>query len=81
MAGWDRPAAPGARDTRGCLLPDDDDLLRRRRVVVPDLTQAASKVSRLIHEARDLNLPIEPGFRDGRNALVRWAVLLQEVLQ
>jgi hypothetical protein len=32
-------------------------------------------VSRLVHEARDINLPVEPGVRDGRNALVRWAVL------
>jgi hypothetical protein len=51
-----------------------DDIPRRRRVLVLDVTQAASEVSRLIHEARDLNLPVEPGVRDGRNALVRWAV-------
>jgi hypothetical protein len=31
-------------------------------------------------EAHDLNLPVEPGVRNGRNALVRWAVLLEEVL-
>ena len=43
------------------LLPDTNDISHRRRVVVPDVTQAASEVSRLIHEARDLNLPIEPG--------------------
>jgi len=49
-------------------------------VLLVDVTQAASEVSRLIHEARDLNLPVEPGVRDGRNALVRWAVLLEEVL-
>jgi hypothetical protein len=42
--------------------------------------QAAADVSRLVHEARDLNLPVEPGVGDGRNALVRWAVLLEEVL-
>jgi hypothetical protein len=30
-------------------------------------------------EARDLNLPVEPGVREGREALVRWAVLLEEV--
>jgi hypothetical protein len=30
-------------------------------VVVPDVTQAASEVSRLIQEARDLNLLVEPG--------------------
>jgi hypothetical protein len=37
---------------------------------------AAAEVSRLIHEARGLNLPVEPGVRDGRNTLVRWASLL-----
>ena len=57
-----------------------DDVTRRQHVLLVDVTQAASEVSRLIHEARDLNLPVEPGVRDGRNALVRWAVLLQEVL-
>ena len=45
-----------------------------------DVTQAASEVSRLVHEARDLNLPVEPGVREGRDALVRWAVLLEELL-
>jgi hypothetical protein len=61
-------------------MPDPHDMPRRRRALVLDVTQAASEVSRLVHEARDLNLPVEPGVRDGRNALVRWAVLLQEVL-
>jgi hypothetical protein len=42
--------------------------------------QAAAEVSRLTHEAHDLNLPVEPGVRDGRDALVRWAVLLEEVI-
>jgi hypothetical protein len=49
-------------------------------VPLVDVTQAANEVSRLIHEARDLNLPVEPGVGDGRNALARWAVLLEEVL-
>jgi hypothetical protein len=62
------------------LMPDPDDIPRRRRALVLDVSQAASEVSRLIHEARDLNLPVEPGVRDGRDALVRWAVLLEEVL-
>jgi hypothetical protein len=57
-----------------------NDISARRRVLLLDVTQAAAEVSRLVHEARDLNLPVEPGVRDGRNALVRWAVLLQEVL-
>jgi hypothetical protein len=38
------------------------------------------EMSRLVHEARDIKLPVEPGVRDGRNALVRWAVLLEEVI-
>jgi hypothetical protein len=60
-------------------MPDHDDI-PRRRVLVLDVTQAAAEVSRLIHEARDLNLPVEPGVRDGRDALVRWAVLIEEIL-
>jgi hypothetical protein len=51
-----------------------------RHALVLDVTQAAAEVSRLIHEARDLNLPVEPGVRDGRDSLVRWAVLLEEVI-
>ena len=42
-----------------------DDVTRRRHVLLVDVTQAASEVSRLIHEARDLNLPVEPGVREG----------------
>jgi hypothetical protein len=57
-----------------------DDVTRRRHVLLVDVTQAASEVSRLVHEVRDLNLPVEPGVRDRRNALVRWAALLEEVL-
>jgi hypothetical protein len=41
-------------------MPDKDDIPRRRRVLVLDVTQAAAEVSRLIHEARNLNLPVEP---------------------
>jgi hypothetical protein len=61
-------------------MPDPNDIPRRRRVLVLDVTQAAAEVSRLVHEARALNLPVEPGVRPGRDALVAWAVLLQEVL-
>jgi hypothetical protein len=42
-----------------------DDVTRRRHVLLVDVTQAASEVSRLVHEARDLNLPVEPGVRTG----------------
>jgi len=61
-------------------MPDPNDIPRRRRVLVLDVTQAAAEVSRLVHEAHDLNLPVEPGVRDGRDALVRWAVLIEEIL-
>jgi hypothetical protein len=61
-------------------MPDSNDIPRRRRVLVLDVIQAAAEVSRLVHEAHDLNLPVEPGVRQGRDALVRWAVLLEEVL-
>jgi hypothetical protein len=57
-----------------------DDTIRRRSALLLDVTQAASEVSRLVHEARDLHLPVEPGVRDGRDSLVRWAVLLEEVI-
>ena len=60
-------------------MPENDTIRRRSRLLL-DVTQAACEVSRLVHEAHDLNLPVEPGVRDGRNALVRWAVLLEEVL-
>jgi len=59
-------------------MPDPGDISRRQRVLVLDVTQAAAEVSRLVHEAHDLNLPVEPGVGDGRNALVRWAVPLVE---
>jgi hypothetical protein len=61
-------------------MPDHNGIPRRRRVLVLDVTQAAAEVSRLIYEAHDLNLPVEPGIRQGRDALVRWAILLEEVL-
>ncbi|HVD16913.1 MAG TPA: hypothetical protein VNK73_20990 [Actinomycetota bacterium] len=61
-------------------MPDPNDIPRRRGRLVLDVTTAASEVSRLVHEARDLHLPVEPGVRDGRDSLVRWAVLLEEVI-
>jgi hypothetical protein len=60
-------------------MPDDRTPARRHALLV-DVTQAGAEVSRLVHEARGLNLPVEPGVRPGRDALVRWAILLQELL-
>ena len=61
-------------------MPDPNDIPRRRRVLVLDVTQAAAEVSRLVHEARALNLPVEPGVREGRESLGRWAQLLQDLI-
>ena len=58
----------------------EENVTRRRHAPLVDVTQAASEVSRLIHDAHDLHLPVEPGVRDGRDALVRWAVLLDGVI-
>jgi hypothetical protein len=60
-------------------MPDDRTPARRNALLV-DVTQAAAEVSRLVHEAHELHLPVEPGVRPGRDALVRWAVLLQDVI-
>ena len=61
-------------------MPDPNDIPRRRHMLVLGVTQAAAEVSCLIHECRDLHLPIESGVREGRDALVRWAVLLEDVI-
>ena len=61
-------------------MPDTDPTPARRRRLLLDVTQAASEVSRLVHEARDLHLPVEPGVREGRDALVRWTVLIEDLL-
>jgi hypothetical protein len=58
----------------------EENVTRRRHVLLVDVTQAASEVSRLVHEARDLNPPVDLGVRGVRDALVRWAVLLEEVI-
>jgi hypothetical protein len=58
----------------------EENVTGRRHALLVDITQAASEVSRLIHEAHDLNLPVEPGVREGRDALVRWAVLIEELI-
>jgi hypothetical protein len=46
-------------------MPDPNDIPRRRSRLLLDVTTAASEVSRLVHEAHDLHLPVEPGVRDG----------------
>ena len=62
------------------IPPCPTDIPRRRSRLLLDVTTAASEVSRLVHEAHNLNRPVEPGVRPGRDSLVRWAVLLEEVI-
>jgi hypothetical protein len=61
-------------------MSDNHDIPRRQRALLVDVVQTAAEVSRLVHEARGLNLPVESGVRAGRDPLLRWAVLLQEVI-
>jgi hypothetical protein len=42
------------------------------------LASRGNAKEQVIDEARDL--AVEPGIRDGRDALVRWAVLLEDVI-
>jgi hypothetical protein len=56
------------------------DLPARRRALADDVTRLAWDLGRAVREARALNLPVEPGVREGRDALARWAVLLGRVI-
>jgi hypothetical protein len=56
------------------------DVSARRRALRDDVTRLAADVGRAIVEAQAVDLPVEPGAREGRDALVHWAVLLEELL-
>jgi hypothetical protein len=56
-----------------------DDLAAVRRLLHAQVGDLASGVGLAIRTARRLNLPLEPGVSEGREALVRWAELLQDV--
>jgi hypothetical protein len=56
------------------------DVPARRRALVAEVTRLAWALGRAVREARALNLPVEPGVREGREALARWAVLLERVI-
>jgi hypothetical protein len=40
----------------------------------------AADLGRAVVEAEAVNLPVEPGVRDARDALARWAALLGQLL-
>jgi hypothetical protein len=56
-----------------------DDLTAARRLLRAQVADLATGVGLAIRTARRLNLPVEPGVSEGREALVRWAQLLQDV--
>jgi hypothetical protein len=58
----------------------DQDVPARRRALVEEVTRLAWDLGRAVGEARSLNLPVEPGIREGGEALARWAVLLGQVI-
>ena len=60
-------------------MPKDDPTAARRLLVV-QVADLATGVGLAIRTARALNLPVEPGVPEGREALVRWADLLGEVI-
>ena len=56
------------------------DIPARRTALVQEVTRLAWDLGRAVGEARELKLPVEPGVREGREALARWAVLLGQVI-
>jgi hypothetical protein len=50
-----------------------------RRLLRAQVADLATGVGLAIRTARGLNLPVEPGVREGREALTRWAALLEDV--
>jgi hypothetical protein len=56
-----------------------NDPTAARRLLRAQVADLATGVGLAIRTARGLNLPVEPGVSDGREALVRWADLLGEV--
>jgi hypothetical protein len=51
-----------------------------RQALRDDVTRLAADLGRAVVAAEAVGLPVEPGVREGRDALVRWAVLLEELL-
>lgn len=56
------------------------DLPGRRRTLHDKVTRLAWDLGQAVREARELNLPVEPGVREGRVALARWVALLRRVI-
>ena len=51
-----------------------------RRLLRAQVADLATSIGLAIRTATRLNLPVEAGVREGREALVRWAHLLEDVV-
>jgi hypothetical protein len=56
------------------------DLAAARRLLVAQVRDLATGVGLAIRTARALHLPVEPGVPAGRDALILWAHLLDDVV-
>jgi len=57
-----------------------DEIALRRRALLADVARLAGGVGAAVREARAVNLPVQPGVSQAREALVAWAHLLEELL-
>lgn len=60
-------------------MPKENPTADRQQLLAL-VAELATSVGLAIRTARRLHLPVEPGVREGRQALVRWAALLKDVL-
>ena len=56
------------------------DPIAARRLLAAQVRDLATGVGLAIRTARALGLPVEPGVREGRNALILWAHQLDDVM-
>jgi hypothetical protein len=58
----------------------EEDVPARRRALRDDVARLATDLGLAIRQARSVNLPLAPGVPEAREALVRWANLLGQLL-
>jgi hypothetical protein len=61
-------------------MADGRDVAAQRQALRELVTALAWDLGRAVREAHTLNLPVEPGVREGGAALARWAVMLEQVI-
>jgi len=58
----------------------EDEMAIHRRALVAEVGRLAKGVGAALREARAHGLPVEPGTSEAREALIRWAALLEELV-